>query len=121
MILPNIYLILGMVMMLNVASSSQSITIPLFNYRIDKLSRVGIKNAYLKWALSYETQKKKQRANIVMRYVFRNINIKKRDTEVLQTIVTSKAINSFYDLSFKYYNLSREEAELIELIISSIN
>ena len=59
--------------------------------------------------------------NIIKRYFIRNAQIKQREMEATQTIVKSKAINCLYDVSSKYCNLSREEVEFIEFIISSIS
>ena len=82
---------------------------------------VSIKNAYLKWLLSYATQKRKQRFNIVRRVVVRNAYLRQPDLDVLKHVVTSKAVDSLYIWSYKYYKLSKAEADIIEFILSTIN
>lgn len=125
MIFQNVHIIMWVMiiqMMIHITHSSNCITVPVLNYNVVHYNKVNsLKNGYLRWVLSYANQKRKQRMNIIKRYFIRNAQIKQHDMEVTQTIVHSKAINSLYELSSKYSNLSREEVEFIEFIISSIN
>jgi hypothetical protein len=82
---------------------------------------LNIKNTYLRWLLSHATQKRKRRLNIIRRYVVRNACLRQPDMEVLKNVVTSKAIDSVYAWSYKYYTLTKAESDFIEFIISSIN
>jgi hypothetical protein len=106
------FMIISMMLTMNAA--------PL-NYNIGCTQDMNIRNTYLRWLLSHATQKRKQRCNIIRRYVVRNARLRQQDMDVLKNIVASKAIGLLYTLSYKYYKLSKAEAEFIEFIISSIN
>ena len=70
--------------------------------------RMIIKNELLRWRLSPEVIRNKNRSLVVKRFHMRNL-----------TKLCNKAFSSYYDYLCGYYSISAEDKYLIELIISA--
>jgi hypothetical protein len=79
-----------------------------------------IRNYYLRNLLSYQTQKMKQRMNILKKYLFRNYDVTLYELEDNTKEINKQMYNNYYTISFKYYNLSYYEHELLEFIMNCV-
>lgn len=77
-----------------------------------------IRNTYLRNLLSYQSQKHKQRINVLKKYLFRNYDMTIYELEDNKNKINKQLYNNYYTVTYKYYNLSYYEHELIEFILN---
>jgi hypothetical protein len=83
-------------------------------------TKTMIRNYYLRNLLSYQTQKMKQRINIMKKYLLRNYDVSVYELEDNAKEINKQICSNYYTISFKYYNLSYYEHELIEFIMNCV-
>jgi hypothetical protein len=83
-------------------------------------TKTMIRNYYLRNLLSYQTQKMKQKINIMKKYLLRNYDVSVYELEDNTKEINKQIYSNYYTISFKYYNLSYYEHELIEFIMNCV-
>lgn len=81
-------------------------------------TKTMIRNYYLRNLLSYQTQKMKQKINILKKYLFRNYDVTLYEIEDNTKEINKQLYSNYYSITYKYYNLSYYEYELLEFIMN---